>query len=288
MSGLAEALAELIGRLTRLEGPGVAALARLLAMAATVLVALTAYRILGRLIDQLLRRAVGTDEPVRAQRVQTLAPLLRNLALYALSFLVAVVVLQEVGVDVRALVVSAGVIGLAIGFGAQTLIKDVITGFFILFEGLVRVGDVIEVGGHTGTVEAVGLRVTQMRVLSGGQRIIPNGELTQFTNYNRGWARAVVDVGVTYDTDVRRALDTLERVGGEWAAETGLGLDTPQAEGIVRFGERDVGLRLLVKVAPAARTEAESALRRRIKETFDREGLELAAPQRAKPQEARA
>jgi len=291
MSGLGEGVAELIARLTHLEGPGVAILARLVAVAVTLLLAFAAYGILGQLVERVLRRAAGADEPSGTQRVHTLAPLLKNLALYALSFVVGIVVLQEVGVDVRALAVSAGVLGLAVGFGAQSLIKDVITGFFILFEGLVRVGDVIEVGGHTGVVEAIGLRVTRLRLFNGAQRIVPNGDLTQFANYNRGWARAVVDVGVTYDTDVRRALEALERVGRDWATETGLGLDAPLAQGIVRFGETEVGLRLSVKVMPAGRADAESDLRRRIKEAFDRDGLELAAPQRAiylKPQEARA
>ena len=291
MSGLAEGVAELIARLTHLEGPGVAILARLVAVAVTLLLAFAAYGILGQLVERVLRRAAGADEPSGTQRVHTLAPLLKNLALYALSFVVGIVVLQEVGVDVRALAVSAGVLGLAVGFGAQSLIKDVITGFFILFEGLVRVGDVIEVGGHTGVVEAIGLRVTRLRLFNGAQRIVPNGDLTQFANYNRGWARAVVDVGVTYDTDVRRALEALERVGRDWTTETGLGLDAPLAQGIVRFGETEVGLRLSVKVMPAGRADAESDLRRRIKEAFDRDGLELAAPQRAiylKPQEARA
>ena len=291
MSGLAEGVAELIARLTHLEGPGVAILARLVAVAVTLLLAFAAYGILGQLVERVLRRAAGADEPSGTQRVHTLAPLLKNLALYALSFVVGIVVLQEVGVDVRALAVSAGVLGLAVGFGAQSLIKDVITGFFILFEGLVRVGDAIEVGGHTGVVAAIGLRVTRLRLFNGAQRIVPNGDLTQFANYNRGWARAVVDVGVTYDTDVRRALEALERVGRDWATETGLGLDAPLAQGIVRFGETEVGLRLSVKVMPAGRADAESDLRRRIKEAFDRDGLELAAPQRAiylKPQEARA
>jgi moderate conductance mechanosensitive channel len=152
------------------------------------------------------------------------------------------------------------------------------------------VGDVIELGSHTGTVESIGLRVTTMRVLSGALRVVPNGELTQFANYNRGWARAIVDVGVPYDTDVRRALDTLERVGREWSAETGLALEPPRAQGIIRFGESAMMLRFMVKVAPPARDGAEIELRRRIKEAFDREGLELASPPRAiylKPQVVR-
>jgi len=291
MSSLAEAAAELIARVTRLEGPVVAVLARLLVVSVALTAGFLTYRALGRVIERLLRRAEGaSDDPGRAQRAQTLAPLLKNVALYALSFTVAVVILQEMGVDMRAILVSAGVLGLAVGFGAQALIKDVISGFFILFEGLVRVGDVIEVGGHTGTVETIGLRVTTMRVPNGALRVVPNGELTQFANYNRGWARAMVDVGVTYDTDVRRALDALERAGREWSAEAGLALEPPRAQGIIRFGESEVGLRLVVKVAPGARNDAENELRRRIKEAFDREGLELAAPQRAiylKPQVVR-
>jgi len=291
MSSLAEAAAELIARVTRLEGPVVAVLARLLVVSVALAAGFLAYRALGRVIERLLRRAEGaSDDPGRAQRAQTLAPLLKNVALYALSFTVAMVILQEMGVDMRAILVSAGVLGLAVGFGAQALIKDVIAGFFILFEGLVRVGDVIEVSGHTGTVETIGLRVTTMRVANGALRVVPNGELTQFANYNRGWARAMVDVGVTYDTDVRRALDALERAGREWSAEAGLALEPPRAQGIIRFGESEVGLRLVVKVAPAARNDAEIELRRRIKEAFDRDGLELAAPQRAiylKPQAVR-
>lgn len=291
MSSLAEAAAELIARVTRLEGPVVAVLARLLVVFVAVAAGFLTYRALGRVIERLLRRAESaSDDPGRAQRAYTLAPLLKNVALYALSFTVAMVILQEMGVDMRAILVSAGVLGLAVGFGAQALIKDVIAGFFILLEGLVRVGDVIEVGSHTGTVETVGLRVTTMRVLSGALRVVPNGELTQFANYNRGWARAIVEVGVTYDTDVRRALDALERVGREWSAETGLALEPPGAQGIIRFGESAVMLRLVAKVAPPARDGAEIELRRRIKEAFDRDGLELAGPHRAiylKPQAVR-
>ena len=182
--------------------------------------------------------------------------------------------------DVQALLVSAGVLGLAIGLGAQTLIKDVITGFFILFEGLINVDDVIEVGPHTGTVEAIGLRVTKMRMLNGALRIVPNGELTQFANHNRDWARAVVDVGVAYDTDVQRALETMERTAAEWARGSGQALEPPQAQGIIRFADSDLVLRLVVKVRPTARFEAEVALRRRIKEAFERESIRLPAPQR--------
>ena len=126
-----------------------------------------------------------------------------------MAFLVGVVILQEVGIDVRALLVSAGVVGVAIGLGAQSLIRDVIMGLFILLENLIAVGDVIEVGQHTGVVESVGLRVTKIRKFSGELRIIPNGELTAFGHHTAGWARLVVEVPVDYEEDVDRALRVL-------------------------------------------------------------------------------
>ncbi len=281
MTTLAEAVATVFARLAHLEGPLVAVLARALVVIAAILLTVVAYRLSSRVIDQLLRPLEGvTDYPAKVQRARTLGPLMKNTALYALGFVALVIILREVGVDVQALLVSAGVLGLAVGLGAQTLIKDVITGFFILFEGLIGVGDVIEVGSHTGAVEAIGLRVTKVRMLDGALRVIPNGELTQFANYNKGWARAVVEVGVAYETDVRHALDVLERVAREWARDTGGALESPQAQGIIRFADSDLVLRVLVKVEAGKRFDAEIELRRRIKEAFEREGVRLPAPQR--------
>ena len=274
MSSLAEALGALLGRFSQLEGPLVALVARLLVVLAALLLAVVAYRAATHLVDRLLRPLEGaSDYPDKVQRARTLGPLMKNVARYTLAFVVLVIMLRELGVDVEAILVSAGVLGLAIGLGAQSLIKDVITGFFILFEGLIGVGDIIEVGGNTGTVESIGLRVTKLRLLNGAQRIVPNGELTQFSNFNKEWARAVVDVSVGYATDVRRALAELERVGQEWARETGLALEAPETQGVVRFGDSDLGLRLMVKVPPARRLDAEAELRKRIKESFEREGI---------------
>jgi small conductance mechanosensitive channel len=274
MSTLAEAVAELLGRITRLEGPALVAVSRLLGVAAALVLAIVAYRAAVRVIDRLLApHEAGADAGARVQRARTLGPLMKSVARYSIAFLAAVVILREIGVDARGLLLSAGVLGLALGLGAQSLIKDVITGFFLLFEGLIGVGDVIEVGSRTGTVEAIGLRVTKLRLLNGAQWIVPNGELTQFANYHRGWARAVVDVNLGYETDVGRALKTMERVGQSWATETGLSLEAPEAQGVVRFGESDLGLRLMVKVPAAKRFDAELELRRRIKEAFEREGI---------------
>ncbi len=281
MTSLAEALAALLGRVAHFEGPLVIVLARVFVVLGAVGLAILAYRVLAGVIDRLLRPLEGAhDYPARVQRARTLGPLMKNATTYVLAFLALVIVLREIGVDVQALLVSAGVLGLAVGLGAQTLIKDVITGFFLLFEGLISVDDVIEVGPHTGTVEAIGLRVTKIRMLNGALRIVPNGELTQFANHNKGWARAVVDVGVAYDTDVQRALEIMERTAAEWARESGHALEPPRAQGIIRFADSDLVLRLVVKVRPGVRLDAEAALRRRIKEAFERESIRLPAPQR--------
>ncbi len=252
-----------------------------LVIAGTLLLAVVAYRVVARLIDRLLVALPGgAEDPLKAQRALTLGPLMKSVARYLLAFVALMVILREAGIDIQAILVSAGVVGLAIGLGAQSLIKDVITGFFLLFEGLIAVGDTIEVGPHVGTVEAIGLRVTKLRTLNGAQRIIPNGELTQFANLSRGWARAVVEVGVSYETDVRRALGVIEVVGRQWAKESGAALEPPVAQGIIRFGESDLVLRLMVKVDAAKRMEHEPELRTRIKEAFDREGIQIPYPHR--------
>jgi small conductance mechanosensitive channel len=132
------------------------------------------------------------------------------------------------------------------------------------------------VGGQAGQVEAIGLRVTKLRMLNGALRVIPNGELTQFLNFNKGWARAVVDVSVADDTEVRRALQVLDGVGAAWARETKEALEPPQAQGILGFAEGQMTLRLLVKVPASRRFDVELELRRRIKEAFEREGIPFA------------
>ena len=256
------------GLLSRWLGPAAAALvARLLSVAITVVVLLVLYWLATRLAERIVTAA----DAGRAPRVRTIGSLLVNVTRWALAFVVLVVVLRELGVDVQALLVSAGLVGVAVGFGAQTLVRDLLTGIFLLFEGLIAVGDVVEAGGRTGTVESIGLRVTRFRMVDGSMRVLPNGQLGEFVNYTSGWARATVDVGVPRDVDVVRALAALERVGAEWARESGAALESPRAQGIIKFTGGDVVLRLTARVDPAKRFDAESELRRRIKEAFDRE-----------------
>lgn len=278
---ISTAVAALLSRATPLEPALAGLLARLVSVVLTAAALLIIYRLLLRVIDRVARPRDGEPSgSPRAVRSRTLASLLTNVARWMVAFVGLVIVLRELGIDVQALLVSAGVLGLAVGLGAQTLIKDVITGFFLLFEGLIAIGDVIEVGPHTGTVEAVGLRVTKLRMLDGAVRVVPNGQLTEFTNYNRGWARAVVDVPVPYDVAVGRALALLAEVGTTWAETSGRALDRPEAQGIIRFEDDSLVLRLMVRVDPATRFATEVELRRRIKEAFERERIVMTPSRR--------
>jgi small-conductance mechanosensitive channel len=254
-------------------------LARLAAIAGVLLVGWIGFRLIAVLIGRLLRRLEGVTDSSRAQRARTLGPLLTSMARYVVGFVVAVVVLQQIGIDVRTLIVSAGVAGVAIGFGAQSLIKDVVSGFFLLFENLIAVGDVVEVGPHTGVVEAVGLRVTKLRKFSGELRIVPNGELTAFGLHTAGWARLVVEVSVDYEEDVGRALRVLGEVGEALvAAHPAAMLEPPVAEGLLRVGQAEAVLRLHARVVATARFPLELEARRRIKEAFAAHGIRVPRP----------
>ncbi len=265
--------------MTALPPAALAVLSRMTAVLVTIAVLLVAYVVLTRFIDRRLAGREGDPAASpRRLRLRTVSSLLTNVFRWLIGFVVLVVVLRELGVDVQALVVSAGVLGLALGFGAQSLVKDVITGVFLLFEGLISVGDLVEVDGHQGAVEAIGLRVTKLRAFDGSLHVVPNGQLAAFTNRSRGWARAVVEITLPQEVPVESALGVLKRAGAEWARETGVALEDPQTHGVVRFNGAEAVLRLTAKVDSDKRLEAEYELRRRVKQAFEREKWPTVGP----------
>lgn len=278
-------LARVLARALGLGPDGAASLARLITIVATFLLGWIAYRVVTGVIHRILSPLEGApDYTMRVQRARTLDPLLTNVVKYVVAFIVGMVALQELGIDVRALVVSAGVVGLAISLGAQGLIKDVITGFFLLFEGLLVVGDVIEVGPHVGVVESVGLRITKIRKFTGELRIVPNSDLTAFGQHTAGWARALVEVAVSRDRDVDHALQALEAVGRSFReTHRDRVLEPPVAEGIVRFGDNDMVLRLHARVDAADRSALELELRRRVKGALEAAGIWSVQPKKESP-----
>jgi len=277
---LLEELSAMLARTFPLDEDAAHLVARISAILGAVLIGWLGYRVLAVLIRRLIRPLEGsTDYPSRAQRARTLGPLLTSVTRYIVAFIVFVVILQQIGIDVRGLLVSAGVVGIVIGLGAQSLIRDVIMGFFIMFENLIAVGDVIEVGQHTGVVESVGLRVTKLRKFSGELRIVPNGELSAFGHLTAGWGRLVVEIAVDYEEDVDRALGVLGEVGKALAqARPGVILEPPTAEGILRFGQSgstEMVLRLHARVIAGEKVALEFEARRRAREAFAAHGIRI-------------
>ena len=278
---LADQVSTFLGRALSLGEPASLAVRRALLIGLVLVLCWLAYGLITGVIARLVNRlSLGAGDVATAQRARTLGPLLTSIARYVFGFVAGMLVLQELGVDVRALAVSAGVLGLAVGFGAQSLIRDVITGFFLLFERLIAVGDVVEVGPHTGVVEAVGLRVTKLRKFSGELRIVPNGDLTSFSNHSAGWSRAIVEVAIHPEADAGQALRALAEAGQGWReAHPAAVLEAPSAEGLLRLGPSEVVLRLHARVMADAKFALELDLRTRVKEALDVARIRAGVPQ---------
>lgn len=246
-------------------------------------IALAVLRVVRRLTNQWMER-VQDQEPTsaRRQRADTLGNLIQSTAQYVVWPIATIMVLSEVGLDVAALLATAGVVGLAIGFGAQTLVKDVISGVFLLFDDLIRVGDLVSIGGTTGTVEEIGVRLVKVRKFDGELVMVPAGEIRIFGNKSLDWARVVVPVGLSYEQDVDTILPIMKQVAQDWADENESILleDEPQVQGLTDFGDSSVTARVTVQVRPGEQFAAERELRQRLKRTFDAQGVEIPFPQR--------
>lgn len=231
-------------------------------------------------VSRILRRALSRAQ-LHERRARTLLSLIQSLLGYGILFVAIVLVLRILGVDYTAILAGAGVVGLAVGFGAQTLVRDFISGFFLLFEDLISVGDFITVGDISGTVERVGLRITQLRGFDGTLHVVPNGELTKFGNANRGFCRALVTVDMAYEQDTQKGLSLAAEAARRWyEANRELALEPPEVQGIVAFGESGVRIRVVAKVQPMQHWQAERSLRLVLKEAFDAAGIEIPFPRR--------
>jgi small conductance mechanosensitive channel len=213
-------------------------------------------------------------------RLHTLGTLMRSVTRYAIYFIAALMILEELGVKTASLLAGAGIVGLAIGFGAQNLVRDIISGFFIIFEHQFSVGDYINAAGLSGRVEEVGLRMTKLRDWGGELHIIPNGEITQVTNYARGSMRAMVDVRVAYEEDLERVLEVMRQVCQQVAQDFPVITEGPAVLGVVDLGESEVQIRVVAHTLAFEQWEIERELRKRFKQAFDREGIQVPYPRR--------
>jgi small conductance mechanosensitive channel len=238
-----------------------------------------------RSVIKRIERISGSGDPHTTteleKRAHTISRVLRQASSVLVWSVTIMLVLAEFGVDLKPILAGAGILGLAVGFGAQTLVKDVITGFFILLENQILVGDTITAAGCTGVVESVNLRTTILRDVDGTTHIIPNSAITVVTNATRDWARALLDVGVAYKEDTDRCEMVLREVGAAMEKDSIFGkklIGSFEYPGVVKLGDSAVVLRVLVKThahdGPAVLRE----MRRRVKQAFDKADIEIPFP----------
>lgn len=208
------------------------------------------------------------------QRTRTIASVLGNLATWGLAFTVISIALTEAGVSPGAIVAGAGILGAGLGFGAQSLVKDLISGLFIVFEDQYGVGDSVDLGQAEGVVESVGLRVTQVRDLEGTLWFVRNGEIMRVGNQSQGWARAVIDVAIEYQTDITLAQEALSRAA---KSIDGKALGEPEIWGINALSGDQVVLRLVQKTKPEDKDSVARMLRQAVKDEFDKANIKLAS-----------
>ncbi len=246
--------------------------------------ALVVQRIIGHLIHRL-ERLVEDEDPTTASEVEKRIRTLGRIARQVLSVLVwgvaIMLIMGELGLNLGPVLAGAGIAGLAVGFGAQTLVKDIISGFFILFENQFRVNDVIETAGVSGLVEAINLRTTVLRDVHGRVHVVPNGSINVVSNLTREWSRALLDVGVAYKEDTDRCFAVIREVGRAMESDRDIGprlLGPFEYPGVEGFGDSAVLLRVMVKTKPLEQWNVMRELRRRIKKAFDAAGIEIPFP----------
>ncbi|MEH7224087.1 mechanosensitive ion channel family protein [Bacillus sp. JJ1566] len=204
-------------------------------------------------------------------RAHTLQRLMENILSYALIFILVASIFDIFNIPVASLIAGAGVVGLAIGFGAQGLVSDVVTGFFLLLEKQIDVNDYVTLGALDGVVESVGLRTTQIRGFDGTLHYIPNRDIKTVSNHSRGNMRALVDIKIAYDKDIDQAIIVMQEACDRVAADNPSIVDGPKVIGVQDIGTSDIVLRVIAKTVNGEQWEVERQLRKAIKEAFDAE-----------------
>ena len=279
-------------------------IAKPLAIVALILIGLLVRWLLHRVVDKVVRQAAQGAVPTvlsrskvpqilldatpeaaerREQRATTMGGLLKSVATGVVVAVVLFMAIAQVGYNIAPLIASAGILGVALGFGAQTLVKDFLSGLFLIMEDQYGVGDVVNLGAATGTVEAVGLRVSRLRDVNGTVWYVRNGEILAVGNMSQNWARTVLDVPVAFSEDLTRVRALLGDVArGLWEDPEYRPdiLEEPEVWGVERWDPDGVVVRVVLKTAPLQQWSVARAMRERIKDRFDQEGIEIPLPQR--------
>ena len=258
---------------------------RVLVIVAAIFIAM---RIFQRVLEPAIRNAITRqmkDDPESEveQRIGTLTQVIYRTVWFVAVVAGLITILPEFGINASALLAGAGLLGLAVGFGAQSLVKDVISGLFILVENQYGKGDVVSIAGVSGVVEDVNLRRTLLRDLDGTQHSVPNGEISVASNRTQVWSRTNIVVGVSYGDDLEQVFAVINRVGEEMAGDPAWSkaiISAPKVLGIDGFGDSSVDIRVLGDTLPGRQWDVTRELRLRLKTAFDAEGIEIPFPHR--------
>ena len=250
----------------------------------TLLLSLVAALVVGIILGRVQKLVSKRLTDIEGQkRVNTLFGLMKKIARFTIFILAFLIILSELGVDMGPLLATAGVLALAVSFGAQSLVKDVISGFFLLAEDQIRVGDIVQIGDHSGTVEDIRIRTIILRDLDGNTHVIPNGAVESFVNMTKGFSRAKLDIGVAYREDLDRIFTLIEEEGKALAEEKEYRekiIEPLTVMGLQELGDSALVVRCTMMTTPGDQWQARRRFLYRIKKRFDAEGVEIPFPHR--------
>ena len=249
------------------------------------LAALIIHKILIRFVTRMIRAAViqgenhsKVEERMRENTLIRVFNWIINIVIYLVAGLM---ILQELGIPIGPLLTSAGIVGVAVGFGSQYLVKDIITGFFLIFENQYRIGDEVDFNGTRGIVEDITLRVTTLRDLNGTVHTVPHGDITRVSNYSKSFAKVNFDIGVSYSADIDHVIRVINRVGEELATDPAwkdMIIKTPYFLRINDLGDSAVVFKIMGETKPLMQYAVTGELRKRLKKEFDKEGYRDSFP----------
>ncbi len=247
----------------------------------TLVVLTLLYEMLNASIDRHLSRRDANKQPVATARARTLLPMVRNSAFILFSGIAVLVGLSVIGINIGPLLAGAGVLGVAVGFGSQTLVKDFLTGLFIVVENTIAVGDIVKIENFHGMVEALSIRTIRLRDADGSLHILPFSEVSKITNMSKGFAYALVDVGVSYESDLEKVMNVLREVGAQIQEDPVFKrviIEPIEVLGVENLGDSSVTIRARLRTRPGKQFDVKRLLLLRIKQRFDKEGIEIPYP----------
>ncbi|AOY78251.1 mechanosensitive ion channel protein MscS [Clostridium formicaceticum] len=245
-----------------------------------LVIAKISIRIIHSIVNKFFQSQKNLKFKVDAARMETLKGLIKSMVKYVIYFIAFTSIIKSFGVEVGALIATAGIGGLAFGFGAQNLVRDVITGFFILFEDQFSVGDYVDIDGIGGIIEEMALRVTKIRDFNGDLHTIPNGEIKKVTNKSTGKMRAWVNMSIAYEEDIDYAIKVLNEVSETLKNENPNIVEGPTVLGVTDLGDSEVVISVIAKTVPMEQWAVERLMRKNFKQAFDKHGIEIPYPRR--------